>query len=131
MIKKNKKLNLTEIEVAWLAGLFEGEGSLGIDNRSAKRYINLVAPAAPFMKIAMVDQDVIAKVAKLLNKSYFSPTRKTVSNKTVFICHISDRQTLLYILPRMLPYMGERRQKQIKAGIVLLEQWKIWRNQKN
>nr|QUX32894.1 hypothetical protein [Blidingia minima] len=131
MIKNDKKLNLTEIEVAWLSGLFEGEGSFGIDNRSAKRYINSVAPAAPFIKIAMTDEDVIAKVAKLLNKSHLSPTRKTVTNKTVFICHIGDRQTLLYLLPRMLPYMGKRRQKQIQMSIFLLNKWKIWKNKRN
>jgi len=128
MIENNKKLDLSEIEIAWLAGLFEGEGSFGIDARSAKRYKKSFAPAAPFMRISMTDEDVIAKVAKLFLKKYFSPTRKTVSNKTVFICHVGDRATLLYVLPRMLPYMGKRRKEQINACISLLNQWLTWKN---
>ena len=31
-------LQLSNIEIAWLAGLLEGEGSFGIDDRSATRY---------------------------------------------------------------------------------------------
>ena len=31
-------LALSEIEIAWLAGLLEGEGNFGLDARSAKRY---------------------------------------------------------------------------------------------
>ena len=78
----------------------------------------------------MIDEDVIAKVAKLLNKSYFSPTRKTITNKKVFTCHIGDRLTLLYLLPKILPYMSKRRKKQIQICIDLLNQWITWKKKK-
>lgn len=74
----------------------------------------------------MVDEDVIRKVAKLVNKSYFSPSRKTSSGKTTYILHIGDRTTLLYLLPRFFPYLGERRQKKVKECIDALTASQLW-----
>ena len=119
-------LNLTDIEIAWLAGLFEGEASFGIDIRSKKRYQVSSSPPAPFIKIAMIDEDVISKVSQLLKKNYFSSKRLTVKNKQVFICHIGDRATLNYLLPRIFPYMGIRRQQKIQQCLDLLVDYKIW-----
>lgn len=123
-------LNLSELNIAWLAGLFEGEAQFGLDLRPQKRYINSNAPPAPFIKIAMVDEDVIAHVASLLNKNYFSPSRLTVTNKKVYVCHISDRKTLIYLLPKLLPYMGKRRKEKIIEAIKELENWKKWKTNK-
>ena len=72
-----KVLNISETQIAWLAGLFEGEAYFSLDKRSKKRYINSTSAPAPFIKIAMVDEDIINRVAKLLNKTYFSPSRLT------------------------------------------------------
>nr|YP_010835622.1 hypothetical protein NQY40_pgp021 [Ulva meridionalis]WFS80090.1 hypothetical protein [Ulva meridionalis] len=100
-------LNISEIEIAWLAGLFEGEAYFGLDKRSKKRYLNSTSPPAPFIKIAMTDEDIIYRVAKLLNKKYYIPSRLTKTGKKVFVCYIGDRKTLIYLLPKILPYMGE------------------------
>jgi len=89
--------NLTETQIAWLAGLFEGEASFGIDFRSQTQYKVSTSPPAPFVTISMVDEDGIKKVADLLNKTYFSPSRKTSKKKTVYSLHIGDRDTLIYI----------------------------------
>ncbi len=124
------QLNLSEIEIAWLAGLLEGEGSFTLDKRPQKRYKNSTAPPAPYIKIAMVDEDIISKVAFLLNKNYFSPSRLTKNKKKVYICHIGDRKTLIYLLPRLLPYMGKRRTNQIKECIFELENWQKWSRNK-
>jgi hypothetical protein len=124
-------LNLSEIEIAWLAGLFEGEASFGIDNRKIQKYKVSTSPAAPFIKIAMVDEDVISKVSKLLNKSYFSPRRLTVTQKKVFICHIGDRLTVQYILINIFPYMSQRRSLQIQRCLDLITQWEEWKKNRN
>jgi hypothetical protein len=75
------KNRLSEIEIAWIAGLVEGEGNFGLDNRSAKRYIHSTTPPFPYLRISMVDEDVIARLSKLLDKSYFSPNRRTSKKK--------------------------------------------------
>ena len=119
-------LCLTEIQIAWIAGLFEGEANFGLDSRSKTRYKISTAPASPFIKISMVDQDVIKKVAKLVNKSCFSPSRKTSTGKTVYVVHIGDRATLSYLLPLLLPHLGERRQKNVQECLDALTAWKLW-----
>ncbi len=74
----------------------------------------------------MVDEDVIKKVADLLNKMYFSPSRKTSKGKTVYTLHIGDRDTLIYLLPRLLPYLGKRRQENVQKCIDVLTAWQTW-----
>ena len=124
-----KILNLSEVEMAWLAGLFEGEAYFSLDKRPQKRYINSTTPPAPFIKIAMVDEGIIARVAKLLNKKYYTPSRLTTTNKKVYVCHIGDRQTLIYLLPKLLPYMGKRRTEIINKCITELKNWELWKQQ--
>lgn len=125
---KQKNLNLKPVEIAWLTGLLEGEGYFGIDNRSVKRYKNSTVPASPYITISMIDENFIAKLAKLVNKNYYSPSRKTATSKKVFICHVGDRPTLLYLLPHLLPHISKRRKKQIQNYINLLNQYVAWKN---
>jgi hypothetical protein len=75
----------------------------------------------------MVDEDIIARVAYLLNKKYFSPSRLTVTNKKVYVCHICDRKTLIYLFPKILPFMGQRRKEIIEQCIQELDNWKKWK----
>lgn len=117
---------ISEVDIAWMAGLLEGEGSFGLDNRSQKRYKNFTSPPGVYIKISMIDEDVIEKMAKLVNKNYFSPTRVTAKNKNVYTLHIGDRATLLVLLPRLFPYFGKCRQVQVKFCIDALENWKKW-----
>lgn len=121
------KLYLSETKIAWLAGLFEGEAYFGLDKRPQTRYKNSTAPPAPFIKIAMTDEDIISHVAKLLNKKYYKPSRLTNTGKKVYVCHIGDRETLIFLLPRLLPYMGKRRKATIETCIIELKNWEIWK----
>lgn len=117
---------IPEVYIAWMAGCLEGEGSFGLDNRSKKRYKNSTSPPGAYVKISMTDEDIIEKMAKLVNKTYFSPTRLTKKNKKVYILHIGDRETLLALLPRLFPYLGKRRQAEAQVCIDVLEDWKKW-----
>jgi len=119
-------LNLTETDIAWIAGLLEGEGYFGIDNRSKDRYEVSNTPPSPFIKISMVDEDIIERLSQLLDKSYFSPTRKTVTGKQVYTLHIGEKEKVLFVLQKILPYMGARRGERIKESISHLQTWKEW-----
>lgn len=123
---KSKMLNLTETDIAWIAGLLEGEGYFGIDNRSKGRYEISNTPPAPFIKVSMVDEDIIQRLSKLLDKSYFSPSRKTVKGKQVYTLHIGEKEKVLFILQKILPYMGVRRGERITECISYLQTWKEW-----
>ena len=119
-------LNLKETDIAWIAGLLEGEGYFGIDNRSKDRYELSKTPPSPFIKISMVDEDIIQRLSKLLDKSYFSPSRKTVTGKQVYTLHIGEKEKVLFILQKILPYMGMRRGERITESISYLQTWKEW-----
>jgi hypothetical protein len=119
-------LDLTETDIAWIAGLLEGEGYFGIDNRSKDTYKVSKTPPAPFIKISMVDEDIIQRLSKLLDKSYFSPSRKTVKGKQVYTLHIAEKEKVLFILQKILPYMGVRRGERITECISHLQTWKEW-----
>ena len=71
-----KDLKVNEINIAWLAGLLEGEGSFQLDNRSAKRYQKSTVLLSPILKISMTDKDVIKKVANMLGKKHFQAKKK-------------------------------------------------------
>lgn len=119
-------LSLTEIEIAWLAGLIEGEGSFGLDARSATRYKVSTAPPSPYLRISMTDQDIIERVSKLVNKTCFSPKRRTVTEKQVYIVHVGDRATLSWLLPRLFPHFGKRRQQAVHKCLDALNDWEVW-----
>jgi hypothetical protein len=120
------KINLSETEIAWFAGLFEGEASFALDTRSIKRYKISTSPPAPFIKISMTDEDIIQKVSKLVHKKYFSPKRRTVTAKQVYIVHVGDRKSLDILLPKLFPYFGKRRQQTVQKYLDALAEWKIW-----
>jgi hypothetical protein len=119
-------LDLTEPQIAWIAGLLEGEGYFGIDQRSSKRYANSKSPASPFIKIAMVDEDVIARLSTYLDKPCYLPTRLTGKGKQVYQLHIGEKQKVLWLLQRIRPYMGERRGAKVDECLSLLHEWEEW-----
>jgi hypothetical protein len=53
----------SDVEIAWMAGLLEGEGSFGLDKRSKQRYEKSTSPPGAYVKIFMTDEDVIEKMA--------------------------------------------------------------------
>ena len=52
---------MTEIEIAWLAGLLEGEGSFGLTGYAAKK-----SKVFPTISLAMTDLDIIERAGALI-----------------------------------------------------------------
>lgn len=116
-------MKLSKINAAWLAGLLEGEGYFFIRKKPSNKSFS---PPGCGIRLAMTDEDVVKKVADLLGSSYFSPTRKTSKNKTVYIVTIEKKDLVLNILPQILPYMGKRRAEKINLMLSHLKEWKRW-----
>ena len=108
--------------------VLEGEGSFGIDKRASTKYKNSTAPNAPFIKLSMTDEDedVVKKFGKIVQKEPFRASKLTQGGKVEYIVSVGKRETLYYLLPRILPYMGVRRAARIQELIDLLEQWREW-----
>lgn len=123
--------HMSEVDLAWLAGLLEGEGSFSIDRRGQQRYQHSTVPPAPFIALSMTDEDVVVRVAALLGKKVCRVSRHTVTQKTVYKVSVGDRATLQSLLPRLLPYMGQRRRARIEECLTLLAAWEDWKQSKD
>jgi hypothetical protein len=103
----------SELEVAWLAGLLEGEGSFCklVKIRRPKKKAPWKDPYIA-VQLGMTDEDVVARAAALMGVTY--QQRKTPQGrKMMYQCRAAGvRAEILMKLLR--PWMGERRRKQIE-----------------
>lgn len=94
-------------EVAWLAGLFEGEGNISIAKNGGTR-----------LTIRMTDRDVINRVDAMFPSTGIQivipkPVRAGYSQpKTQYAWRISNPDTVREILTLLLPWFGGRRAAQ-------------------
>lgn len=94
---------MTEAEIAWLAGLFEGEGTCyrGVSKGTVYWQLN----------IRMTDEDVIRKAHAVSGFGRFRkiPNLYQRATKPLFWWGVTSRLELRELLPLLLPHMGERR----------------------
>ena len=108
---------MTDIEIAWLAGLLEGEGSFG--NYSKKTMVDLR------LQLSMSDRDVIAKAAKLLGKENiytydrFGQKNYRSNHKPLHVLQVRG-YAAARTMEAILPFMGIRRRTKI---LELLAVW--------
>jgi len=95
---------MTSEEIAWLAGIIEGEGYFGI-------YKGQWKPGIARLQIGMTDRDVIEKIANLLNTTVSINNRG--KKKTCYFTSLARRRDLKRLLISILPYMGNRRSSKI------------------
>jgi hypothetical protein len=112
MNRSSKTLpHLKEVDVAWLAGLLEGEGSFTLQQP-------LNAKGEPRTRIAislqMTDLDVLEKVASLVGDGkVLTAKRQAGHHKETWRWQISSRGITAELMARILPYMSKRRVGQI------------------
>jgi hypothetical protein len=93
----------TPVEVAWAAGLFEGEGCLTSIHQGEGR-INLV------MKLGMTDEDVVRKFARIVgcgNVREQHPTGR--GRKTSWHWYCGAQKEIERLVAFFSPYFGTRR----------------------
>lgn len=99
-------------DIAWLAGLFEGEGSMEIGKNGMVR-----------LCIRMTDRDIIDRVnamfpARKIQVVVPEPMRDTHNQpKTQYAWRISGPERVREVLDLIMPWLGERRT--VRAGEVL------------
>jgi hypothetical protein len=96
----------SDIDLGWLAGILEGEGS----------FFQLKAfPGQPIISLGMTDEDVVARAAKLMGISYHSDILP--SGKTRYKFMIRGRPRAGRIMGTLHGLMGERRRGQIEDAL--------------
>ena len=92
---------MTESEIAWIAGIFEGEGSVGIYGRGVCVYI------------AMTDKDIIERIHTLFPSPQGVRVRQRQSGrKPIYEWRIRQRQLVAEFLLLIMPWLGMRRRAQ-------------------
>lgn len=113
---------MTDIEIAWCAGLFEGEGSIHpVTQKSKKRDYTYVR-----MALKMTDLDVVMKFAQLVKVGTVRGTsRNTASRlpkhyKKAYTWQLSSYSEIIKLISILYPHLGVRRRAKInELGIVI------------
>ena len=77
----------------------------------------------------MTDQDVVQKFANYVKKNVVQlhiKSKITKNPKPIYSCYVGDRGTMYYLLNKILPYMGNRRKKELQQQLQYIEDWKEW-----
>src|SRR2546423_1079437 len=94
-----------DLSIAWLAGLFEGEGCMSIAKNGGTR-----------LTIRMTDRDVIERVNAMFPCTNIQIVRQGPSHwKTQYGWRISNPVKVREILTLLLPWFGERRATKARA----------------
>lgn len=99
---------MTEVELAWLAGLLEGEGSFLKGPPSSTN--------RPRIAVEMTDEDVIRRAAQLVGVGYVGSSKRDPKWKPTFRITVRGRSSVS-LMKLLRPLMGARRQQQIDIAI--------------
>jgi len=113
LLKKIYELN-NEMTYAYIAGFFDGEGSIGIYKNKKNNFVLIVSTAN-------TNFDILIKMKKIFG-GYISLSKKKIkySYKDQWHWVIHDRNVLKNFLEKILPYSTVKRQ-QIEYGLKYLE----------
>lgn len=101
LIKKDRTVK----EIAWLAGILEGEGCFDFAN------------GHPRIKVKMTDEDIVTRVAKLFNRVHNGGAYNTKSwHKIVYETSCRGPWAIGW-MQTIYPFMGNRRREKIRSII--------------
>ena len=92
-------------ELAYLAGVFDGEGSFGIWSKGVGKSKQLR------VNVDMADSDVIMRFLTFFKAgAIYSRAPKDAKHKLMYSWRVTHKETAINILRMMLPYFSKRRQ---------------------
>lgn len=103
------------VEVAWLAGLLEGEGSFGL--KMSGKGVGAVRNV-PVVKVAMKDLDVIHRAHSVAGFGRVCTGSAGTKNCVMHTWQSEDRDRVPDLLRALLPFMGQRRAEQIRKVLI-------------
>lgn len=96
----------TEAEIGWAAGLYEGEGTIGVHPPYGVRLI-----------IKMTDLDVLVRWQRVIaiGKIYGPYQPKNPKHKPTWELRVANWRDIIDVCAKLLPWMCSRRQAQMEA----------------
>jgi hypothetical protein len=99
---------ISELDLHWLAGLLEGEGTFLAGPPSA--------PRSPAVQFWMTDRDVVERAAAMLDSAVMVVAPRRAHWKTTYAVRLSGSRAVVWML-RLRSLMGTRRREQIDRAI--------------
>lgn len=95
----------TEAEIAWAAGLFEGEGCFTTQKQQNPKYVMIAA------RLHMTDEDVVRRFHKVVGVGYVNgPYRHGgLGKKPAWIWATQKTDEVIAVYKMLSPWLGERR----------------------
>lgn len=91
---------------AWLAGVFEGEGSITFTGRSSVT-----------LHIGMTDEDVIQRVAAVAAVGWTTTEDRGDKRKRMYVWRVTTAADVAAVLGRLRPWLGDRRGARADAAL--------------
>ena len=107
ILRRNPVLSMSEADIAWLAGLLEGEGSFFMTGRGDYYY--------PTIVVSMTDRDVVERVSRMFGTGIYAQKQdKRYPNAKIGYRTQTTGHKAAGLMEQLLPWMGERRSQKIK-----------------
>ena len=92
---------MTDTQIAWVSGLFEGEGCIHIRKKQRGLILSLCS----------TDIDIVQRLQELVGGKFALKTRNTVPEhwKPIYDWKLHANEQTKALLLKMLPFFGERR----------------------
>lgn len=103
---------MTDLEVGWLAGIIEGEGTIAIPK----------SDAYPSVRVEMCDKDIIDRLQTITDMGSVRPrkTKQAPHHKDKWLWCVCARREVLQLLLAITPLMGDRRLARIQDAVEAL-----------
>lgn len=114
---------MNELQVAWAAGILEGEGCFSIFQRKTAKWNH----KSLAIHCEMADEDVIRKLQAVFNVGTVNVRENTKGRtdsrprKKTWIWSVQNHAGIEKVCQYVLPYMGERRSLKIKELLDYVE----------
>lgn len=96
------------LNLAWLAGLLEGEGSFMLPPPSA--------PRSPLVVLQMTDRDVVERAASLIGVSCYAMPLRNPNHRPVFMARARGLRAVS-VMTAITDQMGQRRSERIAEAV--------------
>lgn len=106
-LEDRQPFDLSDVDAAWLAGLFEGEGCISYHGPSSVR-----------LQIQMTDRDVIERVAAMTTgREPSSYQQRDGRSKRMWFWQVGWRPDVEELLTHMMPWLGDRRRARAEDAL--------------
>jgi len=107
--------NITSEEIAWIAGILEGEACFDyhFNKRMGKNFGKPPLKKYPRIRVEMKDEDIILRLYKLLGGKLSSKNGKQINHSKTFLIKWFQPKDVKRILTMIRPWLGKRRGQKV------------------